>query len=474
MKRFAPILAAVALLAAQSSVAQHQELHERPQTWKGPSAGEDTTTLIYACKNGRFQGHFRYFFMATDNHGPLSDYYANAVGAGLRYQTAPWHRFYLAVSGFFIFNLLSSDLTRRDSATQQLSRYELGLFDIEDPGNRSDIDRLEELYLSYKAPAWELRLGRQLINTPFINLQDGRMRPTLAEGIWADVKAAKALRFESGWISRISPRSTVRWFRVGESIGVYPPGRQPDGSPGSQTGEQESRGVALAGVKARLSPRIQVQAWEMWTENISHSALLQADYSRKLKGGGTLKAAAQALGQIQSGEGGNPSPERAYYPEGGRALTWGARLGWERGPWELSLSYNRITDQGRYLMPREWGREPFFTFMPRERNEGLADSHAFVAQGQYKHPKLPLRASLAAGYFALPDPEDPQRNKYAMPSYLQANADLRYAFKDWLEGLELQLLLVGKHATVETGGNYRYLFNKAHMLLLNFVVNYHF
>lgn len=474
MKRFVATLAAAALLAAMPAFAQHQELHEKPQTWKGPSTLEDTTTLIYACKSGRFQGHFRYFFMATDNHGPLSDYYANAVGAGLRYQTAAWHRFSLAVSGFFIFNALSSDLTRPDSATQQLSRYELGLFDIEDPANTSDIDRLEELYLSYKAPAWELRLGRQLINTPFINLQDGRMRPTLVEGTWADYRASKRLRFEGGWISRISPRSTVNWFRMGESIGVYPPGRQPDGSPGSQPGEQESQGVALGGIKAQLSPRLQVQAWEMWTENISHTALLQADYSRKLGKSALLKAGLQTIGQLRAGEGGNPNAERAYYPEGGRALTWGARLGWARGAWELTLNYNRISDAGRYLMPREWGRDPFFTFMPRERNEGLANSRAWMLQGQYKPPRLPIRASLAAGYFDLPDPADAARNKYAMPSYVQTNADLRYAFGGNLEGLEAQLLVVGKYATAETGGNYRYLFNKADMLLYNFAVNYHF
>jgi hypothetical protein len=29
-------------------------------------------------------------------------------------------------------------------------------------------------------------------------------------------------------------------------------------------------------------------------------------------------------------------------------------------------------------MPREWGRDPFYTFMPRERNEGYGDVNADI------------------------------------------------------------------------------------------------
>jgi hypothetical protein len=60
----------------------------------------------------------------------------------------------------------------------------LALFDLEDPGNKANMDRLEELYLKYNFKKSEIIFGKQLINTPFINLQDGRMRPTGVEGLW--------------------------------------------------------------------------------------------------------------------------------------------------------------------------------------------------------------------------------------------------------------------------------------------------
>src|SRR5688500_6782221 len=92
----------------------------------------DTTTLLHALKTGQIQGHFRYFFMATDNKTGLSDYYANAVGGGIKYESAPYKGFQLGVSGFFIFNIGSSELSKPDPATNQFSKYEQGLFDVED------------------------------------------------------------------------------------------------------------------------------------------------------------------------------------------------------------------------------------------------------------------------------------------------------------------------------------------------------
>ena len=126
--------------------AQHQELNEKPGVWKnGEKEQEDTTSILHAFKKGKVHGHFRYFFMATDNASGLTDYYANAAGGGIKYETAPFKKFQLGISGFFAFNIGSSNLAMPDAKTNQLNRYEIGLFDIEDPDNKKDIDRLEEL-----------------------------------------------------------------------------------------------------------------------------------------------------------------------------------------------------------------------------------------------------------------------------------------------------------------------------------------
>ena len=88
--------------------------------------------------------------------------------------------------------------------------------------------------------------------------------------------------------------------------------------------------------------------------------------------------------------------------------------------------------------------------------------------------KSGFKSELIAGYFKLPDVKDAARNKYAMPSYAQINADLRYLFGGFLKGLELQMLYVYKMNWGETYGNQQYIINKTNMSLYNVVINYHF
>jgi hypothetical protein len=125
-------------------------------------------------------------------------------------------------------------------------------------------------------------------------------------------------------------------------------------------------------------------------------------------------------------------------------------------------------------MPREWGRDPFYTFIPRERNEGLADVHAMVAKYQRKMIQNRFKLQLIAGYFKLPEANDFARNKYGVPSYYQVAADIRHEFEGALKGFDAQLLLIYKGAVGNTFDNMRFVINKVNVGLVNFVINYHF
>jgi hypothetical protein len=194
----------------------------------------------------------------------------------------------------------------------------------------------------------------------------------------------------------------------------------------------------------------------------------------KIKEKSSIIAALQGIRQDAINDGGNANQTKTYINKGAKTLTFGAKLGWRKNEFEVSVNYNRITKDGRYLMPREWGRDPFFTFLPRERNDGIGDGNAFVTKVNYNFKKQRIKTSIAAGYFKLPDVKNFELNKYGLPSYAQINADVRYSFNKFLKGLELQFLAVGKVRSGETYNNKRFEFNKVNMLLLNFVANYHF
>ena len=442
MKKLYVILTSLSLVLVAAG--QHQELNEKPGIWKEKETETDTTSLLAAFRKSTFSGHFRYYFMATQNRGQLSDYYANATGGGIKLETGRFHNFQVGISGFFAFNIGSSDLSKPDPLTQQKNRYEIGLFDIEDPGNKTDIDRLEELYLRYHFKTGNLTAGKQLLNTPFINLQDGRMRPTGVEAVWADFNLAKKWKLQGGYIFKISPRSTVRWYSIAESIGVYPSGVHTDGTKSLYAGNLESKGIILAGLQYRLSKNMKLRLWNMFTENIFNSALLQADYERPLPGGSRFVAGAQLIRQDALHFGGAVDPAKTYFPRGTHSLSFGATAGLKNENWDGSVNYTRITKSGRYLLPREWGRDPFYTFLPRERNEGLGDVHAWVAKLTRHWKKAGISSGLAWGIYDLPAVSDFAMNKYGLPSYNQLNLDLRYRFGGILKGMDAQLLYVHK------------------------------
>ncbi|MFN3529444.1 MAG: OprD family outer membrane porin [Bacteroidia bacterium] len=456
-------------LAVQGLAAQgvHPYLHHNERDRDSTEAAE---TLQQFFRNGTLFGHARYFFMHTDNAPGLSDYFANAFGMGIAYESAPYKGFQLGLSGFFNYNLYSSPLDQPDPRTGQMNRYEIGIFDIERPAETRDMDRLEDLYLKYTYRKTQFVFGKQHVKTPFINPQDGRMRPTLVEGLQFRLQEWEKLEVQGGLLYNLSPRSTVRWFRIGESIGVYPKGQNTLGEPAFYKGKISSDYLGFIGFRYKPIPNLELQLWDMYVDQLMNNVLLQADYSfatNRIR----WRIGAQAI--LQDGVGGNALSHDYLLPNH-QARVYGVRLGFDLpSSWQFTANYTRIADRHRYLMPREWGRDPMFTFLPRERNEGFADVHAasLVIKKQLSSRWI---VSSGTGYYRLPDPADAFRNKYAMPAYYQINLDALYNFGGLFEGLSGQILYVYKGPTGATPKNERWVFNKVNMSLLNVVLNYHF
>jgi len=435
----------------------------------------DTSTLQAFFRNGEFYGHARYYFMATDNEANLKDFYANAFGMGIGYETGKFKGFQIGISGFFIYNLLSTDFTQTDASTGIGSRYEIGQFDMTNPSNKKDMDRLEDLYLKYSYKESFIKFGKQHIRSPFINPQDGRMRPTLIEGALLEFNELKNLKLEAGYIFGISPRSTVHYYGIGESMSIFPPGVGIDGSKSKYPGNIHSHAIFLGSATVQLPFKAKIQVLNQHIDHVLNSSFAQLNGHIGLNPSKQIFYGAQYIEQHAVGNGGNADPNLSYIKKGNIARSFGFRLGLEKlKNWQLFANYNRITKDGRYLMPREWGRDPFFTFMARERNEGYGDVHAMNLVANKLMPKQGLKIEVAYGHYYLPDIQQVALNKYAMPSYFQGNLDIRYTFSGFLQGLESQFLYVYKGNLGNTYQNDRNVINKVNMSLYNLVLNYTF
>lgn len=432
---------------------------------------EDTSSLKHALLKGKLDLHFRLYYMTTQNAPELSDYYAWAFGGGLTYETGKFKGFQLGVGGFFIWNLGSSDLAAKDSLSGAGNRYEIGQFDITDPGNKNELSRLEEFYLKYNYKKSFVRIGRSLINTPLINPQDGRMRPTAVEGIWAEVNDISKIKIQGGWIRRISPRGTIEWYDAGESIGIYSTGLNTDGSKSGYKGNLHSSGVAVLGVQYKPNQHIQLQAWNYYIDEIMNTFMMQGDGVFPLQGKNNLITGLQYTHQGAVKDGGNADPRKTYFDPTQTANIISGRLGLDTREGKVLLNYTRITKDGRFLSPREWGREAFYTFLKRERNEGFGDVHAMTVNMIRGWHQKRLTTELSYGYYDMPSVTNYAMSKYGMPSYHQFLADFTYDFTGFLEGLKLELLYTYKlNATGVTDP--KAIINKVNMHHLNFILNY--
>ena len=415
--------------------------------------------------------HSRSFFMSTTNEGNLKDDFSLAQGAGIGLLTAPIKGFQFGVTGYFIFNIWSSDLLKLDPTTGGSNRYELGLYDITNPTNKYELDRLEEFIIRYSYKKSSITVGRMELQTPFINPQDGRMRPTLVQGAWLSIKENKKYGINAGYVWKVSPRSTVSWYHVDESIGINPQGLNTDGTKSNYKGNLNSDGIAILNVYFKPTSNSQISIWENYCDNLVNSVHLEIKNEielpiKKYK----FYQGLMFIHQDALGNGGNLDPSKTYINKGAQSNTISAQVGIKNAKLDWNINFTHITNDGRYLQPREWGREMFYTFMPRERNEGLGNLNAINTNFTLTSNNQRFKNSIGYGYFNLPAITNYKVNKYSLNSYHQVNISSNYTFQKFWKGIEVKFLAASKFKAGNETLDPKYIYNKLNLVNFNLIV----
>ena len=422
-------------------------------------------------KQSKWSMHSRSYFMSTINEGSLKDDYALAQGAGIGLLTVPVKGFQLGVAGYFIFNLVSSDLSKPDAISGGNNRYEIGQFDVTNPKNKHDLDRLEDLFLKYSYRKNSIAIGRMELNTPFMNLQDGRMRPTLEEAVWLNIHQFKKVKINGGYVWGVSPRSTIQFYDLKSSVGIYGQGVNTDGTKSNYFNNIASKGFYMGNVNIKPFKKFEINLWNGFFENVSNTALVELKNEFGKTDDEKYYQGLMYFRQDAVNNGGNANQTKTYISKGAQANVVSARIGLKRKNLDINFNYTHITGDGRYLMPREWGRDPFYTFMSRERNEGAGNVHAVNTNITYTSKNKNLKSALSYGYFRMPSVSNTRLNKYGMPSYHQINISTAYSFKRFWKGLELRFLLASK---IKSGNDYiapKYIYNKVNMTNFSLVAD---
>jgi hypothetical protein len=345
-------------------------------------------------------------------------------------------------AGYRVFaNALSSDFWVPDPVTGQSNRYESGLFNVLDPQDRF-FGRLELLSLAFSQPTFGFKVGRMGIQSDWVNAQDGRLSPTVVEGVHAWFAPATNWKL-SGWaINRMNVRGSKDWLSVEETIGLFPQGRSPYGKAAAYLGNTTSPWLGILELEGKLKEGKSLRFSQTYAANLFATYWATFEKTSK-KSLGTFTSGIQAGMQHGLGDGGNVDPLKRYKNPNDLNFAISAKLNLKKGPWETQLSATQVGGKGRWLSPREWGKDAWYTFIPRERNEGFETVTAVVSYASYRLKEHGMQVYTFAGIHVLPSVQDAAANKYNFPSYWQHNLGLKYHPKK-AKNLDFHLILVVK------------------------------
>ncbi len=430
-----------------------------------------TNALVDWFSRGSFGGLWRTQAMGTFHQAPLSDNWASGTAFRLHYHTAEFRGWYVSVVGQFGYALASSDLSGVDELTGQRARFELHMFDIEDPTNRKDFDRLENLTLTKRFEHGEIVGGRFSFDSPFVNEQDTRLKANAFSGFTGHYSIGKKHNhdFIGAYIYGISPRGTIKWFNLGASLGLLDNGLRPDGAEADYHGHLSTPGMFIAGW-SHETDHFSSEAWHYHTDGIfSHS------FARATQDFGKAKdwnIGVEGLYQQKLGNGGSETYENRYYYNDQPAILLGGRLRHERAKVGFELAGLSAVGEGTYLFPREWGRERFFTSVPRARVEGLGKFTEISAQFDTKIRENVLML-LTLAYLDVPSLENPLHNKYSLVDHYLLNGELQIDGRKFMRNTSFRFIAAA-HVPADNTYTPEELYYKAEFVHFSLQMDMHF
>lgn len=415
--------------------------------------------------------HFRMFWMSTSYPTDFKNDFALGSSLNLGTQITFAERLKFRI-GYRVFgNFWSSELTSPDPLSGLENRYEVGMFDLLNPEDKF-FGKLERLSLSYSKDSWGVTLGRMDIETDWINGQDGRLSPTYVEGIHTWINPSPKWKIGLWGINRMSVRGSSKWLGIGESIGVFPVGRDVTGESSSYRNNTSSDWIGIMELAYQTEKTGKISLSETYVQNISNTLWGKIEKVWPNDNPANKWFSGIQIGyQVGVGNGGNDNPKLSYKNPSDQNWVLSGKLGYEVNNWNTSLSFTHLDGQGRWLSPREWGKDAWYTFIPRERNEGMESLDALVGYVEYKIPKTGLRPYLHIGFHWLPDLADAAANKYGFPSYRQINLGLKYKPVN-RKDLDFHFILMNKEALGNEALSPRLRYNKVEMIHINGIVNW--
>jgi hypothetical protein len=297
------------------------------------------------------------------------------------------------------------------------------------------------LYIQYKYKSVLARVGKLDINQgPLFLKRDGRMNPFLYQGLWIDVFQKFNTNFHFGWINGVSPRGSINWFTLENAIGLNNNGIVPDGQKANYYQQTPIKGIGVVGIDKKFGTHLNVKLWNYFYHRIMNTVWIESEY--KLN---NLKLGVQFAHQNPSKFQESLAYNNRYIQPDERANVVSTQVGYVINNMEFSASYLHSFSGGRFLFPRELGREDFYVSQPRAWIDGFGNSNVYMLRWKYKpsffkHSSVDLRLSKIES----PGLDHLEFNKYKLRSFYQSTLLIRKKMSGKLDGLSFELLYIAR------------------------------
>ncbi len=288
---------------------------------------------------GKAGGEVRTVYVSQDNE-MSEDTYTTAVGGILKYETAAWNDIKLGAGAY-----VSEKLGFASGSGDKLN------YDVLSSKNGS-YAYVGEAYIDYSTNDFSLRIGRQLIDTPFADTDDIRMHPNTFEAAIAVYSGIEGTTLVGGYVTRWAG------YDSGEDISEFK--KLSDGS----------HGAAVIGLTNESVENLAVQGWYYGADKVADIYYADAAYAIPFNETVGLEISAQYAAFDEK-------TNAAGTDSGSDGNVYGLGVSLKAGPMSIGAAYNRGSNDEGKTLSNGFGGGPFMTSMEEWTIDGMEDAKAY-------------------------------------------------------------------------------------------------
>ena len=365
------------------------------------AAADAATDLKSAFSQGKLAGEIRLFEFVRDfDASPTRQ--DIAAGGMIYYRTAPLSGFQLGLAFY----------TGQAMGINDEDKEVYGLLSEDGNNDHQSFSVLGESFIAGNFSAVTVKIGRQELETPFVNTDDNRLTPQSAEAYVLGITGIPDLAISAGFVTKMRGKTATEFVSMTEYAGFSGDGKS----------------LMMAGLSYTGIDGLKLQMWDYFISDYFNEIYFRADGKLPLNDQWQLFGAAQYLVQKDAGDARGGSLD---------TYTYAAEAGFETGGLAVSGAFAKVGDD-EVLIP--WGHDLICSIMV---NDGVRpEETSFLGAVQYDFAHIGVKGLVAKIKHL--DFNTPDNGSNASPDKTETDLDIIFTPKKVLENASIRL----RHAIV--------------------------